>query len=70
MECHIPPLISFSIINNISILVKRSNFTFVFFKAAFHTNPGAQINFAGLSLHKLIHFLKFSNTSANNNVWF
>ena len=27
--------------NNISISVKRSSFTFVFFKAACHTNPGA-----------------------------
>ena len=32
-------------INNISISVKRSNFTLVFFKAARLANPGAEINF-------------------------
>ena len=41
IEWHILPLIPFSTINNISIWVKRINFTFVFFKAACHTNPCA-----------------------------
>ena len=45
IECHIPSLIPFSTINNISISVERSNFTFVFFKAAYHANPGAGRNF-------------------------
>ena len=60
---------SFSTIDNISISVKRSNFTLVFFKAAYHANPGAEKNFAGSSSYIPIHiFLKFSNTSVNNNV--
>ena len=38
-------------------------------KAAFHANPGAERNFAESSSYILIHiFLKFSNTSAKNNV--
>ena len=36
-------LIPFSVINNILISVKRSNFTLVFYKAACHDNPGAVI---------------------------
>ena len=41
----------------------------VFFKAACHANPGGEINFEGSSSYILRHiFLKFSNTSANNNV--
>ena len=70
IEWHIPPLIPFSIINDISITIKISNFTLDFFKAAcHHANPGAEINFAGSSLYILTDiFLKFSNTSANNNV--
>ena len=35
---HIPLLIPFSTINNISISVKRSNCTFILFEAACHTN--------------------------------
>ena len=59
----------FSTINNISISVKRSNFTLVFLKAACYTNPVAAINFAGSSLYILRDiFLNFSNTTANNNV--
>ena len=51
------------------IPVKRSNFTLVFFKAAFHANPGAERNFAGSISYFLRHiFQKFSKTSANNNV--
>ena len=30
--------------NNLSISVNGSNFVFVFFKAACHTNPGAKAN--------------------------
>ena len=41
---HIPPLIPFSTINNISILVNNSNYTPVFFKQACHANPGAYKN--------------------------
>ena len=37
----IPPLVPFSNINNMSISVSNSNFTFVNFKHAFHDNPGA-----------------------------
>ena len=56
-------------INNISISVKRSNFTLVFFKAACHAYPGAERNLSGSSSYISIHtFLKFSNTSANKNV--
>ena len=48
---------------------KRSHFTFVFFKAASYANPRAERNFAGSSLYICLHiFLKFSKTSANNNV--
>ena len=36
---HIAPLIPFSIINNLSISVKGSNFTLSFSKAAYHGNP-------------------------------
>ena len=50
------------------ILVKRSNFTLVFFKAAGHANPGAERNFAVSSLYISRNiFLKFLNTLANNN---
>ena len=52
-----------------SISVKRSSFTLVFFKVACYAIPGAERSFAGPSLYILRHiFLKFSNTSANNNV--
>ena len=39
-EWHIPRLIAFSTINNMSISVKRSNFILVFLKAVCHANPG------------------------------
>ena len=61
-------------INNKLILVKRSNFTLFFFKAACYDNPGAERNFAGSGLDILRGIFqicvlnKFSNTSANNNV--
>ena len=62
-------LIPFPTINNISVSVRRSNLTLVFFRAACHANPGAEKNFAGSGLHILrCIFLKFSNTSANKNV--
>ena len=51
------------------ILVRRFNFTLVFFKAACHASPGGKINLAESSSYISRHiFLKFSNTSANNNV--
>ena len=55
-----------STINNISMSVKGSN---LIFEAAWHDNPGAEKNFAGLSsyISRQI-FLKFSNTLAYNNV--
>ena len=37
----------FSTINSISIPVNKSNFTSVFFKGAYHANPGAESNFSG-----------------------
>ena len=50
------------------IFVKRCSFTLVFFKAACNVYPGAEINFAGAISHISRHvFLKFSNTSPNNN---
>ena len=52
----------FFTINNISISVKRSNFTLVFFKAACHPNSGA-VKKQGESKVR-----KFSNASAHNNV--
>ena len=53
IEWYIPPLIFFSTINNISVSVKRSNFTLVFFKAACHANPRAQTFFCR---NQLIYF--------------
>ena len=41
MTWQIPPLVPFSTINSISLSVNNSNSTFVFFKHAFHANPGA-----------------------------
>ena len=69
VEWHIYPLISFCTINNTSISVKRCNFTLVCFTVACHANRGVERNFAGTSSYSFRHiFLKFSNTSANNNV--
>ena len=65
----IPPLTLFSITHNISIPVKRSNFTLVFFKTACYAKPGAVWKQAGLcSYISRQIFSKFSNTPANNNV--
>ena len=62
---------SFSTINSMSISVNSSNFTNVFFKAAFHTNLGAQRSFAGSKWTIFDNvFVKFSKTSAKSNVSF
>ena len=42
IDWHIPPLIPFSTINNISMSVNYSNFTPVFFKRACHADPSAE----------------------------
>lgn len=55
----IPPFMSFSTINNISGWVNSYKFTFVFFKATCHANPGAERKWAGSSLHILRHFGSF-----------
>ena len=55
------PLISFSTINKISILVNNSNFTLVSFNAACYANPGAE-----KILQNLVH--KFLSTFASSNV--
>ena len=66
---HILPRVLFSAISNISILVNNSISTSLFLKQGCHTNPGADKNWAGSSSYISIHFfLKFSNTSASNNV--
>ena len=44
-----PPLIPYSNISNILISVSNSNFIFVFFKHAYHANPGADRKYAGSS---------------------
>ena len=65
----ISSLIPFSTIISISIAVKISNFTLVFLKPC-NANLGADKNFARSSSYILRHiFLKFSNTSANNNAF-
>ena len=46
MAWHIPPLIHFSTINNISISVNKSNSTSVFFKAAYYANRRGERNMA------------------------
>ena len=57
---HIPSLISFSTIMNISLFVNSFNFTLLLFKLACHTNPGAYKKPAGSSSNISIHlFLKF-----------
>ena len=54
----------FFAINNIFISVNKSNFTFVFFKAVCHTNPGAVRKRAGSSSYISRYTIpKFSNTS-------
>ena len=53
---HIPPLILFPTINNISISVDRSNFTLVFFKATCHANPVTERKWAELNPYISRHF--------------
>ena len=48
------------------ISVKRSNFILDFFRPACHANPGAEGKRTGSRSRNIL--LKFSNTSANNNV--
>ena len=68
-DWHIPPLIPASIINNISTFVYNSKFTFVFFKHAYHANPGADKKWEGSSPYISMHVsLTFSKTSASNDV--
>ena len=58
-------LILFSTINNILVSIKRSNSTFVFFKAAYHANPEAERSFAGSSSYifktHISNVLKYSS---------
>ena len=79
IEWHIPPLILFFCHYNISLSLKRFNFTLVFFKRLFlvftllffgcHDHPSAEGGFAGWSSYVLRQiFIKFANTAANNNV--
>ena len=66
---HIHSLIFFSVINNILMLVKKSNFPLVFFNSTCHANPGAVRKQAGSSSYISKHiFQKFSNASSNNNL--
>ena len=59
----------FFTINNISISVKRSNFTMVFFKAASHANLNTVRKRARSSSYILRHIFQiFLNASPNNNV--
>ena len=70
IDWHIPLLIPASIINNISMSVINSKFSFVFFKQACHAaNPGADMKWEGSSPYISIHVsLNFLKTSASNNV--
>ena len=64
-----PPLMSFSSIKSISILVINSNETLVIFKHACHAKLGADKKRAGSNPYISIHiFLKFLNTSASCKV--
>ena len=70
---HVFVITFFILINSVTFifLIKRSNFTLVFFKAACHSNHCAVRKRAGSSSYILRHiFQNFSNTSANNNVSF
>ena len=60
---------SFSTISSISISVNNSNFTSVFFKAAYDANPGAEKNFGGSKWQIFKHiFLTSLKTLAKSNV--
>ena len=58
IKLYFPLLIPLPTINNTWILVKRSNFTSVFFKAACHANPGAERNFTGSNSYIIRHISK------------
>ena len=64
-----PPLIPFSTINNISISIKRSNFTLVIFKAACHADLGAERKciedtyFKSSKIHRLTKMYCFEHTN-------
>ena len=60
---HIPPLIPFYTINNISILAKRSSYTLVFFKAAYQAHKFHNAHFEIFEIHQLtiIHHFQHIN---------
>ena len=51
------PLISSSILNNISMSVNNSDFASVFFKHICHSNPGAEQKYEESSPYISMHFL-------------
>ena len=62
IEWYIPPLITcvivllyYCTINNITISVRRANFTLISFKVAYHANSGGERNFAGSSSYISTH---------------
>ena len=64
---HIPPLIPYSTSDNILISVKRYDFTFVFFKAAYHAEPDTVRQWVESSSYILRDVTwKLSNTSGDN----
>ena len=75
---HLPPPIPFYNINNISVSVKRSNFTLAFIKATCHTNPGGEKNeqdqkhisqdkyFKSLKMHQLTIMYHFEYINHDN----
>ena len=66
---YIPPRVPSSNIISMSLSVNNSNSTVVFFKQSCHACPGADKKWAGSSSYLSMHLsLKFSNTSASNNV--
>ena len=58
IEWHMPPLITFSAINNMLISVKRANFTLIFFKATCHANPVAEKKFVESNSNFMAHIAK------------
>ena len=62
----IPPLITFSNNNTISISVSSSNSTLVIFKQASKVNPGVVQKYPGSNLYSFKHnVLNYSNVFAN-----
>ena len=53
-----PPLITFSAINNMLISVKIANFTLIFFKATCHANPVAEKKFVESNSNFMAHIAK------------